>query len=264
MTELHPELVRARRLFRELEPSSGSRARLMARLETRQKRGTGFGFGSRVLFFAMVTWASLSAAAYGSRWFAGPPRSTPSALEPATPGHPKRALRSGAKPPLNSRSNSLPATVPSALTGPASAAFPLEPPPSEPVLQRASKTSGAPSRIKPQVTERVQPPRASQASPRLNDQPAITSDSELSQQVAQYEQATTLTGARPAEALRLLRAFRQRWPSSALSHEVDLRVIQLLVQLGDVPNAKQEARAFLLRHTQSPRRSEVQRLAGTD
>lgn len=90
---------------------------------------------------------------------------------------------------------------------------------------------------------------------------SATAPSELSQQVADYRDAVAQLAADPAGALVRLEAYRQRWPSSALLHEVDLRIIQGLVALGRHGEARREAERFLSRYPESARAAEVRRIA---
>ena len=71
--------------------------------------------------------------------------------------------------------------------------------------------------------------------------------SELSQQVRAYQAAVELIAANPARALAALRAFRARWPGSALGQEADLRIVQTLLALGQAEDARQAARTFVAR-----------------
>jgi TolA-binding protein len=86
--------------------------------------------------------------------------------------------------------------------------------------------------------------------------------SELSQQVRAYQAAVELIPTKPAEALGALRAFRSRWPGSALGQEADLRIVQTLLGLGRTEDARQAARAFVVRYPESPRAPDM-RAVGT-
>jgi TolA-binding protein len=88
--------------------------------------------------------------------------------------------------------------------------------------------------------------------------------SELSQQVADYRIAVAELRSNPALALERLKAHRARWPSSAIRHEVDLRIIEALVTLGRHNEASDAARFFLQRYPDSSRAMEVRRIAESD
>ena len=86
--------------------------------------------------------------------------------------------------------------------------------------------------------------------------------SELSQQVRAYQAAVDLIPTRPAEALAKLRAFRSRWPASALGQEADLRIVQTLLGLGRTDDARLASRAFVVRYPESPRAPDMRAVAG--
>jgi hypothetical protein len=88
--------------------------------------------------------------------------------------------------------------------------------------------------------------------------------SELSLQVAEYREAVALQPASPHAALERLYAHRRRWPSSSIAHEVDLRIIQSLLALGQTESARAAARTFLQHYPGSARREEVRRIAETN
>jgi TolA-binding protein len=86
--------------------------------------------------------------------------------------------------------------------------------------------------------------------------------SELSQQVRAYQAAVELIPTNPAQALAALRAFRSRWPGSALGQEADLRIVQTLLALGQAEDARQAARTFVARYPESPRAADMRVVAG--
>ena len=79
---------------------------------------------------------------------------------------------------------------------------------------------------------------------------------------AAYELAwiTRYNLGRPRQAITLWDKYRNRFPAGVLRAEADLSIVDTLSQLGDVPAALAEAKAFLSRHPQSERRGEIQRL----
>jgi TolA-binding protein len=102
----------------------------------------------------------------------------------------------------------------------------------------------------------VNPPAPSHRSSEGND------PSELSQQVRAYQSAVELIAANPAQALAALRAFRSRWPRSALGQEADLRIVQTLLALGQAGDARDAARTFVARYPGSPRAPDMRVVAG--
>jgi TolA-binding protein len=104
------------------------------------------------------------------------------------------------------------------------------------------------------------PPPAAGRAARGSPGPGAASD--LSVQVAAYERAVALLGSQPGDALVALQEYRARWPGSPLCHEVDLRIVQTLVSLGRSKDAQAEARRFLVRYPNSPRRADMEALAG--
>ena len=86
--------------------------------------------------------------------------------------------------------------------------------------------------------------------------------SELSRQVRAYQAAVELIPTNPAQALAALRAFRSRWPGSALGQEADLRIVQTLLALGQAEDARQAARTFVVRYPESPRAPDMRVVAG--
>jgi hypothetical protein len=89
----------------------------------------------------------------------------------------------------------------------------------------------------------------------------LTQPSELSQEVADYRGAVAHLPADPSGALVQLEAYRKRWPAGALLHEVDLRIIQVLVALGRHAEAQKAAAQFLGHYPESARAEEVRRIA---
>jgi hypothetical protein len=79
---------------------------------------------------------------------------------------------------------------------------------------------------------------------------------------ATYELAwiTRYNLGRPRQAITLWEKYRNRFPAGVLRAEADLSIVDTLSQLGEVPAALAEAKAFLSRYPQSERRGEVQQL----
>ena len=57
--------------------------------------------------------------------------------------------------------------------------------------------------------------------------------------------------------------LRVRWGQSALIQEIELNVIETLVRLGRLDQARAEARAFAARYPRSLRAAEMRALGGT-
>ncbi len=140
--------------------------------------------------------------------------------------------------------------------------------PAEPSLPRAAMSAPLPRVLPPpapplasvddRVPERPRLP-AIGPGPSKND---VAEPSELSQQVRAYQAAVDLIPTRPAEALGALRAFRSRWPRSALGQEADLRIVQTLLALGRTEEGRQAARVFVDRYPGSPRAPDMRAVAG--
>jgi TolA-binding protein len=153
------------------------------------------------------------------------------------------------------------------------AARPGEPSPPTRPAPAAAQAERAPSR---RALPEVVPPAPPVASaedrehPRAIVNPPAASNrssegvepSELSQQVRAYQAAVELIPANPAQALAALRAFRARWPGSALGQEADLRIVQTLMALGQAEDARQAARTFVARYPESPRAPDMRVVAG--
>jgi outer membrane protein assembly factor BamD (BamD/ComL family) len=66
---------------------------------------------------------------------------------------------------------------------------------------------------------------------------------------------------RPRQAVALWDKYRTRFPNGLLRTETDLSIVETLSQMGEVQAALAEANAFFVRHPNSERRLDVQRLA---
>lgn len=86
----------------------------------------------------------------------------------------------------------------------------------------------------------------------------------LADAVAAYRAAVALEASAPADALAAWRRWLVRWPDSALAHAAEIRVLALLGRLGLDDARVEQARGFLRRHPDSPRRVDVERLLGAD
>lgn len=76
-----------------------------------------------------------------------------------------------------------------------------------------------------------------------------------------YRDALALRAESPTRALRAFRRLRTRFPDAPLRHEIDLHVLELCQRLSREEELVVEARAFLNRHPDSPRRNAVALLA---
>jgi outer membrane protein assembly factor BamD (BamD/ComL family) len=85
----------------------------------------------------------------------------------------------------------------------------------------------------------------------------------LAEEVAAYREAEALVGDSPALAVQRLNAFRHRYPASPLAEEASLRLIQALLALGRVDEARAQARHFVVRYPRSAKRAELEALAAT-
>jgi TolA-binding protein len=92
-------------------------------------------------------------------------------------------------------------------------------------------------------------------------QAELAQNSELSQQVHDYQDAVSVIHRNPRLALEKLRAYRRKWPRSAIGEEADLREIEALLALGRRGEAAHAARAFVRGYPSSARTPEMQRIA---
>jgi hypothetical protein len=84
--------------------------------------------------------------------------------------------------------------------------------------------------------------------------------STLSQVVEDYREARRWNGRDDRIALERWRALRLRWSHSELAQEIDLNLIETLVRLGRLDEARTEARRFAGRYPRSLRAAEMQAL----
>jgi hypothetical protein len=240
MAELHSEIEQARRLLRGVMPSPGARERIYAQIVAPRPlvrhrllspalvaATVLVASGAAAVSLVIVDWPAVF------RMSENVPDAAPNARNT-----PKRTVgRVG-----RHRSDAQPATP----TAPTSSATPPTAASSE------QEPATAPSR---QAPARVGADRSSS-----HEAESPPRSSELAQQVKAYRKAVALIRDEPSRALGELRAFRSQWPTSALSHEVDLRIVQTLVALRDSAEAGREAEVFLARHPDSPRTAEMQAL----
>lgn len=270
MTNLPPELVQVQRLLRDLAPRRGSRERIYWRIMAKPKRPSLTG--TRWALVAACLMVSASAMGLGLRWVAQQRPSQPAEI--AATGERQNDVRAPQRQKIKT------ATAPeldlssSADHGPAadpareSASLPFLAPRATEALHAVSTAVSAcarpdtpvPSPV-PTETARLDSvavlPDVSEPSPPAQ---AAVAPSELSEQVAEYATSVASMRSNPGAALERLRAHRQRWPRSAIVHEVDLRIIEALVALGRRGEAVTAARAFLQRYPGSAFRSEARHI----
>jgi hypothetical protein len=239
MTSLPPEVVRACELLREVVARPGAKARIYRRITAAPKSRDLLGLRYSVVTVGLMLSAS-AALGFGlasriEQPFRSPAGSTAKAAP--TPGPPRQAPR-GAKAPASpvADAKTVAGIAPEDMSPPGTA-----PQPSSPALVVISG------------------PPAKAAAAAMPVAPAMPS--ELSQQVADYREAVAKMGESPTSTLDRLRAFRRKWPQSALLHEVDLRIVQVLVSLGRAPEAEGAAQRFLQTYPNSARVTEVRRIA---
>lgn len=112
-------------------------------------------------------------------------------------------------------------------------------------------------------------PAKAEAAPDLERAPTLAPDrlakdtapSLLQRQVDAYWAAQRLAATDATAAVSALREHRRRWPRAPIRQEVDLAILDLLVEMGRIEPARQEASRFLRRYPNSPRASEVRRIA---
>ena len=84
---------------------------------------------------------------------------------------------------------------------------------------------------------------------------------DLGAQAEAYREAMALRGRDDALLVRRLREVRREWPRCALSHEVDVALIEALLRAGDEGTARTEAARFLRRYPRSARRDAIEAIA---
>lgn len=268
MTDLPSELSRARELFREIAPPLGARSRIYCQI--RAQRAQPSRQTRSWVAVALLALVATSAAAFSLGVMsdqrapgansAGPSDSVGSSTRPRTARRARLRPRGSSGPsamPVRSPAE-IPVVLPQAIPSAAPNALPSRGTPREGMASNSRKLQA------PRFESRSDLPSVGSLPPEplpSSSAVVLTGPSDLSLQVAAYREAVGLASSSPGEALGQLRAFRARWPGSALGHEVDLRIIQALLTLGRIPEAQGEARSFLRRHPESPRRADLTRLA---
>jgi hypothetical protein len=232
----HPtEVERARDLLHEVVALPGAEARIYQRIMATPTRHSLSGLRVSVVTSAILLSAS---AALG---FGLAPRFVPFSRTVATtaapkPSPPRHESRGAATKGIESG-----AETPSPTRVDADGARPTRDGPGIPPPNRSTNSINSPAPVTP-----------------------VTPTSALSQQVADYREAVGDLDGNPADALLRLRAYRRKWPESPLLHEVDLRVIQVLVSLGRSNEARAAAKSFLEHHPDSARAAEVRQIAASN
>jgi len=239
MTNLPPEVAQARALLRQVIPEQGSKARVYARVMA-QAPGRA-KLGARLAI--VVACLCLSASAMGLGYRLVTRNKTPDLHDGAGVIVPRKQPTNIAAP----RD-----TVATADAPDAPALTKSEPAPAtgtqSKVLSALPRRSNSPLQNAPSI---------------LTQLDSTDGASELSQQVADYRLAVAQIRRDPAFALEQLKTQRANWPSSAIRHEVDLRIIEALVTLGRRNEAIDAARSFLQQYPNSARSTEVRRIADT-
>ncbi len=294
MADMPREIQHARRTLRGIEPPPGARARVLRRLSDQIRKpargrspvspwvlaaalpvllaATASAFGLRHALRA--SWrasdsASLSASASSSqaaRPSALPPRGAAAGRAVDLPTTAREVPASELLPPALDTADSPtllapapegspPGAAPSATSAPTSTAPALTNGQTQGTAATNGQTQGT------AATNGHSPGKAAASAAR----PKATSPevAELSAQVVAYQEAVGEIPHDPTRALAGLVAFRSRWPQSTLAHEVDLRIVQTLMALGRDRDARAEAQAFLVRHPDSPRRADLERIAAS-
>ena len=113
-----------------------------------------------------------------------------------------------------------------------------------------------------EVAAPLPPPAIHRERPRVIETPPIEvpapieppAPSDLALQVEAYRNAQA---APDAAALERYRDMKRRWPGGALDTEVDLRIVQTLIRLGQTGEARAAARAFAEAHPHSAQAAEM-------
>jgi hypothetical protein len=147
-----------------------------------------------------------------------------------------------------------PPIVPSSIA-PSPAAAVVAPSASAPSSARPART---PSPLRLPAATVVEPPVSPPRAP-----PALAPPPDpLADAVAAYHAAAAREPRDPTAAVAAWDAWLVRFPDNALAHSVEVRTLALLVRLDRRAEAAARARAFLARYPDSPRRADVERIAG--
>ena len=130
-------------------------------------------------------------------------------------------------------------------------------------LPFATAKASAPAEVVIEVAPPLPPPAVHRERPHITETPPIEvpapieapPPSDLALQVEAYRAAQA--EADDAAALARYRSIKQRWPGGALETEVDLRIVQTLVRLQQMDQARAAARAFAEAHPGSPQAAEM-------
>lgn len=249
MANVPDEIARARVLLRQVNALPGSQARVYQRIMARSSVSAPLGL--RVAFGAVCIIATTSALAWGYRWVAH--RSEEPTAAPAVAAPEQRVASVPRKHQWAVKPASS-AVLPSATALEAAAV--------DPPLPTTSAARAPAANRSPEVTgvgRHATEPRASSATQEpLQNAPV----SELSLQVREYQQATSVMHRDPQLALARLQAYRNRWPRSAISEEVDLRVVEALNLCGRHEQAALAASNFVQRYPRSAHVGDMRRMAG--
>jgi hypothetical protein len=239
MTDLPPEVERARELLHGIVPRKGAEARIYRRIIEPRQRRKPLGFRFSVVTVGMLLSASAALGFGLASRIEQPRRIAAVATATAAPkSGPPRQLPRGARVSIPARVEADPRdTKPADSATPSIQALPAR---STDGALTGLPAKTAASTVLPVATEPV---------------------SDLGQQVADYREAVAHLDKNPAGALESLRTYRRKWQNSAILHEVDLRIIQALVSLGRNDEAADAARKFLHRYPDSARAAEVGRIA---
>lgn len=237
MAELPGEILAARRALHGVVPSPGARERLYSSIVAPRRPVRHKLLGPALVTAAVLVASGAAAVGFGIVDLPLPFRAARTASE-AAPSATLTAKRTVGRVGKN-RSDPQPATP---------TALPYPPVPPTAALSEQQQATAQMPRTAPATG-------IAGASRHSSESPAQAS--ELAQQVKAYRRAVTLISGQPARALDELRAFRRQWPGSALSHEVDLRIVQTLLTLGNRTEAQREAEVFLARHPRSGRDNEM-------
>jgi TolA-binding protein len=250
MTSLPPELAHARELLRQVAPQSGSKERIYWRVTAKRLRRDKPG--GRFAIVAVCLCVSATAMGLGYRMVTREKQAQSPAVAVTREPHPLSPV------PRRQNSRQVPRQD---QDEPEADSNRTEQPQNTPLRKAVAVPAPGAS-----MNGASEAPRKSIASlpdlPELSTQsepPAVSS--ELGQQLADYRQAVALLPNNPAAALQRLNMHRAKWPSGAIAHEVDLRVIEALVSLGRRAEAADSARQFLRRHPDSARAAEVRHIA---
>jgi TolA-binding protein len=132
--------------------------------------------------------------------------------------------------------------------------------PPEPV-RATPRIARAPAPV--QVPE-VSPPDSPVVAAPSEPAPPLDDDGDLAAVMIAFRQAQALRDVDDEAALARWRELRRRHPRSDLAPEIDFYLVDALVALGRLDEAREEARRFVRRHPASPHVERMRELAGPD